>query len=113
MSAEKAEPKYWVALVELENPVFLYLNSYQKQKIHLWLCCFDFDHFWSPPWGKNSFAFCWQFITLQNIVFCPSYYVFYLQLLGEVVGHYGSEGREQGSQEDTDITDVNSDVEKV
>ncbi len=39
--------------------------------------------------------------------------MFYLQLFGEVVGHYGSEGGEQGSQEDTDITDVDGDVEKM
>lgn len=44
---------------------------------------------------------------------CVSEIVFYLQLLGEVVGDYGGEGREQGSQEDTDVTDVNGDVEKM
>lgn len=37
----------------------------------------------------------------------------YLQLLSEVVGHYGSKGAEQRSQEDADITDVNGDVKKV
>lgn len=39
--------------------------------------------------------------------------MFYLQLLGEVVGHNGGEGREQGSQEDADIADVDGDVEEV
>lgn len=39
--------------------------------------------------------------------------VFYLQLLGEVVGDDGSEGGEQGSEEDTDVADVNSDVKKM
>lgn len=38
---------------------------------------------------------------------------FYLQLLGEVVSHYGSERRKQGGQEDANITDVNGNVEKV
>lgn len=37
----------------------------------------------------------------------------YLQLLGEVVGDYGGEGGEQGSQEDTHITNVDGDVEKM
>lgn len=52
-------------------------------------------------------------MTSHNIVFSSSYYVFYLQLLSEVVGHDGSERGEQGSQEDTNITDVNGNVEKV
>lgn len=39
--------------------------------------------------------------------------VFYLQLLGEVVGDDGSEGGEQGSEEHTDVADVNSDVKKM
>lgn len=39
--------------------------------------------------------------------------MFYLQLLGEVIGHNGSKGGKQGSQEHTDIADVNRDMEKV
>lgn len=39
--------------------------------------------------------------------------VFYLQLLGEVVGDYSGEGGEQRRQENTDISDVDGDVEKV
>lgn len=49
----------------------------------------------------------------HNKIDCGIYYIFYLQLLGEVVGDYGGEGGEQGSQEHADITDVNGDVEKV
>lgn len=41
------------------------------------------------------------------------HHLLYLQLLGEVVGDNGSEGGEQGSQEDTNVTDVNRDVEKM
>lgn len=52
-------------------------------------------------------------MILNYIFSCVSYYVFYLQLLGEVVGDYGGEGGEQWSQKDTDITDVNGDVEKM
>lgn len=52
-------------------------------------------------------------MSLINIVFCVSHYELYLQLLGEMVGHYGGEGGEQGSQEDADVTDVNGDVEKM
>lgn len=37
----------------------------------------------------------------------------YLELLGEVVGDDGSEGREEGRQEHADIADVNRDVEKM
>lgn len=44
---------------------------------------------------------------------CTSHNQLYLQLLGEVVGDYGREGGEQGSQEYTDVTDVDGDVEKV
>lgn len=50
---------------------------------------------------------------LCNTSCYESYHPFYLQLLGEVIGDYSSEGGEQGSQENTDITDVNSDVEKM
>lgn len=52
-------------------------------------------------------------MTSHNIVSSSSYYVFYLQFLSEVVGHNGSERGEQGSQKDTNIPDVNSNVEKV
>lgn len=57
-------------------------------------------------------------VTLQNKNL-STFYTFppckalYLQLLGEVVSHYGSERRKQRSQEDANITDVNSNVEKV
>ena len=37
----------------------------------------------------------------------------YLELLGEVVGDDGGEGREEGSQEHTHIADVDRDVEEV
>ena len=37
----------------------------------------------------------------------------YLELLGEVVGDDGGEGREEGGQEDAHVADVNRDVEKV
>lgn len=50
---------------------------------------------------------------MKTVYFCTCSWAFYLQLPGEVVGHYGGEGGKQGSQEHTDIADVNSDVEEV
>lgn len=66
----------------------------------------------SASFKKNRFAFYQKFRTLHRICFIL-YYVLYLQLLSEVVGHYGSKGAEQRCQEDADITDVNGDVKKV
>lgn len=64
-----------------------------------------------PLWRKTGLHF------IKNlepyIEFVLYHYVLYLQFLSEVVGHYGSKGAEQRSQEDTDITDVNGDVKKV
>ena len=37
----------------------------------------------------------------------------YLELLGEVVGHDGREGRKERSQKDADVADVDGDVEEV
>lgn len=37
----------------------------------------------------------------------------YLEFFGEVISYYGGEGREEGSQEYTNISDVNSNVEEV
>lgn len=37
----------------------------------------------------------------------------YLEFFGEVISYYGGEGREEGSQEYTNISDVNGNVEEV
>lgn len=58
----------------------------------------------TPPSATTTFI-------VRNLA-CAQH-VLYLQLLSEVVGHYGSKGAEQWSQEDADITDVNGDVKKV
>lgn len=50
---------------------------------------------------------------MKTFDLCTCSWVFYLQLPGEVIGHYGSKGGKQGSQEHTDIADVNGDVEEV
>lgn len=49
----------------------------------------------------------------KQLCVCVSRGYSHLQFLSEMVGDNGSKGGEQGSQEDTNITDVNSDVEKM
>lgn len=62
---------------------------------------------------SNLFFLSIYYLTSHRFFNYQYYYVLYLQFLGEVVSDNSSEGGEQGSQEDTDITDVYGDVEKM
>ena len=53
------------------------------------------------------------FIKSPNVYAYRARVMEYLELLGEVVGHDGREGRKERSHKDADVADVDGDVEEV